>query len=223
MTNISVSTAPSVMDAIYGRRSVREFTPARPAASTIQTLLDAAVQAPTAVHEEPWIFAIVQDPDRLRRVSQRAKSIAIVQDPDRLRRVSQRAKSIWREQMAAAGPGPTGAADPKMTALRERLADPDFNIFYSATTLIVIAAKPLGPFVSADCWLAAENLMLAAYGLGLGTCCIGFALAALNTPEMKTELRFPPTSTCVAAIIVGAPARMPERVGRKSPVIASWA
>ena len=60
-----------------------------------------------------------------------------------------------------------------------------FCVFYDASTLIVICAKPMGPFVSADCWLAAENLMLAASALGLGTCCIGSAIPALNSPEAK--------------------------------------
>lgn len=40
----------------------------------------------------------------------------------------------------------------------------------------------------ADCWLAAENLMLSACALGLGTCCIGSAIPALNSPEAKSEL-----------------------------------
>ena len=44
---------------------------------------------------------------------------------------------------------------------------PDFHVFYNAGTLIVIYGKFQGPFVVADCWLAAENLMLAACHRGL--------------------------------------------------------
>lgn len=58
----------------------------------------------------------------------------------------------------------------------------------------------------ADCWLAAENLLLAAYAQGLGTCVIGFAVSALNTPEWKAELKIPAEMTAVAPMIVGVPA-----------------
>lgn len=71
--------------------------------------------------------------------------------------------------------------------------------------LIVVCAKPMGPFVSADCWQAAENLMLAASALGLGTCCIGSAIPALNSPEAKSELGIPADVEAVAPIIVGVP------------------
>jgi nitroreductase len=76
--------------------------------------------------------------------------------------------------------------------------------------------------VVADCWLAAENLMLAAYGLGLGTCCIGFAVPVLNTPEVKTELGIPPEASAVAPIIVGVAREKPVPVSRKPPEILCW-
>ena len=68
-------------------------------------------------------------------------------------------------------------------------AQPDFNIFYNASTLIVICAKLRGPFVVADCWLAAENLMLAACSMGLGTSIIGSAVPGLDTAETKAMFR----------------------------------
>jgi len=39
----------------------------------------------------------------------------------------------------------------------QEMANPEFSIFYDASTLIVICARPMGPFVAADCWLAAET------------------------------------------------------------------
>jgi nitroreductase len=102
------------------------------------------------------------------------------------------------------------------------VARPDFDIFYHAGTLIVICAKPAGPFVVADCWLAAENLMLAACALGIGSCVIGFAVSALNTPEWKTALGVPEEMTAVAPIIVGIPNGDTPPVSRKAPEILSW-
>jgi nitroreductase len=102
------------------------------------------------------------------------------------------------------------------------LADPNFNIFYDAGTLVVICAKPTGSFAVADCWLAAESLMLAAYGLGLGSCPIGFAVAMLNHPEVRAELGIPPEVTPIAPIIVGLPSAEGTPTSRKEPEILSW-
>ena len=64
----------SVLNAIHERRSVRDYSPQRLDHATIRKLLDAAVWAPTAVHEEPWAFVIVQDMATLKSLSDRAKS-----------------------------------------------------------------------------------------------------------------------------------------------------
>jgi len=83
----------------------------------------------------------------------------------------------------------------------------------------VICAKHTGPFAAADCWLAAENLMLAACALGLGTCCIGSAVPALNSPAIKSELGIPADVEVVAPIIVGIPASAAVESTRRGPLI----
>ncbi|HWI14049.1 MAG TPA: nitroreductase family protein, partial [Burkholderiales bacterium] len=97
-----------------------------------------------------------------------------------------------------------------------------FNIFYDAGTLIVICRRPAGPYAEADCWLAAENLMLAACAKRLGTCCIGFALPALNAPEMKRELGIPENVAAVVPIIIGYPRGKIDPVPRKPAQILRW-
>lgn len=186
------------ISAIYQRRAVRSYTAEIVEKETIEQLIDAAVHAPTAVHREPWAFAVIQNKERLRQYSDRAKSLLLAQ---------QDAKSFFQ------------ATEPRALAV---LSDPTFNIFYDAGTLVVIGCTERGPFVEADCWLAAENLMLAATARGLGTCCIGFAVGVLNTPEAKQELGIPDGGAAVAPIIIGVP-KGPMPVGtRKPPVILSW-
>ncbi len=186
----------NIMNAIYERRSVRSYLPRRLDPATVRTLLTAATWAPTAVHEEPWAFVIVQDRAVLQSLSDRAKKIfaadAERSHPDQARH------------------------------LLDMLANPDFNIFYNAGTLIIICARPKGAFVTADCWLAAENLMLAAYGMELGSCVIGFAVPALNTSEIKAELGIPAECTAIAPIILGVPSGETPRTTRKVPDILAW-
>ena len=192
-TSTVPAAAMSVMDAIEQRRSVRSYLRRSIDRATVLGLLDAAVQAPTAVHEEPWAFAVVQNRETLRRLSEAA-----------LRTLRDREHGIHL-------PGSSS----RHFVLPE-------NVFYDAGTLIVIYGKPLGPFVAADCWLAAENLMLAARAHGLGTCVIGLSVEALNSPEWKAELKVPPEMTAYAPIIVGVPAGETPASGRRAPDVLAW-
>jgi nitroreductase len=194
-TPVVSSRERAVPELIYRRRAVRAYTPEILDEPTIRALLEAAVQAPTAMHLEPWAFIVVQDRAVLKRLSDRAKVIA---------------GEVAEHRGLVKGPGAS------------LLSDPAFNIFYNAGTLIVICARALGPFVEADCWLAAENLMLAACAMGLGTCCIGFALPALRAPDVKGELGIPPDVAAVAPIIVGRPRGETPSVGRREPLVLRW-
>ncbi|HUW36141.1 MAG TPA: nitroreductase family protein [Rhodocyclaceae bacterium] len=186
----------SVMRAIYQRSSVRSYLPKRLDQEAIKSLLDAAVRAPTAIHEEPWQFVIIQDPDRLKRISGRAKS-------------------FFLEEASRAHLDRGGHA-------LDHFARPEFNIFYNAGTLIVICGNAAGPFVAADCWLAAENLMLAAYSMGLGSCVIGSAVSGLNTPEVKAELGIPAESSAIVPIIVGVPTGTTAQTSRNAVKVLAW-
>jgi nitroreductase len=197
------SNAMSVLEAIHLRRAVRSFRPDSIDDASIQSLLAAAVRAPTAMHREPWAFAIVQDRALLRRLSDRVKAKWLDTEPHLERYVV--------------------AAVPEAGGFLEALSHPDFNVFYDAGTLIVICARRLSRFVSADCWLATENLMLAACGMGLGTCMVGSAIEALNLPEAKIELAIPTEVDVIAPILVGVPSGPTAPTSRRSPEILSWA
>jgi nitroreductase len=72
----------SVMDAIYHRRAVRDYNPRTIDQTVIRTLLDAAVRAPTAMHEEPWAFAVIQDKTLLNRLPAGATPPVPRKDPE---------------------------------------------------------------------------------------------------------------------------------------------
>lgn len=182
------------LDAIYARRSVRAYTEQTLSYEIIHSLLEAAVQAPTAVDEQPWAFAVIEHKDILKRLSDTAK------------------ETMNEVERSIHVPG------------RKMLADfhaPD-DFFHGAAVLIVIYGKPMGPFVAADCWLAAENLMLAACAKGLGTCAIGLAVSVLNRPEWKKEFGIADDMIAIAPIIVGIPSGTTKPVHRKEPQILLW-
>ncbi len=176
-------------EAIAGRRAVREYTAQAVDERTIRLLIDAAIHAPSAVNQQPWTFTIVRDQAILDRISRDAKSHMLA----------------------------TLEAGAHAEHFRPLLGDPNFHIFYRAPVLILISAREQGPWIVEDCALAAENLMLAAYAAGLGSCWIGFAQSFLNTPDGKKELGLPAAWIPVAPIIVGHAKAAPPPVARNEP------
>jgi nitroreductase len=60
-----------------------------------------------------------------------------------------------------------------------------------------------------DCGLAAENMFLEAYQLGLGSCFIGFANFLNQDPKLLAELGIPEDHDLLAPLIFGYPAESP--------------
>ena len=90
---------------------------------------------------------------------------------------------------------------------------PGFEIFWAAPAVIIISG-PVG-----DCCRAGQNLMLSAHARGLGTCWVGSPMLWLGTPDVRAELKIPPTLVPVAVLCLGYPAAMPEPVPHERPPI----
>jgi nitroreductase len=162
---------------------------------TIQALLDAAVQAPSAMNRQPWAFLVIQNRNLLKRISDAAKSRIL-------------ASAAWAKDLEHK---------------HIPLDDPKFNIFYGASTLIVICMTETEGFSpEGDCYLAGQNLMLAAQALGIGTCPIGFARDILQTEEFRRELSIPSCYRPALPIIVGYAATMAAPPHREAPKLIRW-
>jgi len=105
--------------------------------------------------------------------------------------------------------------------LRSMLADPAYQIFHHAPAPVLICGRTAGSWITADCALAAENLMLMAHALGLGSCWIAFAQGYLNTPAGKQLLGLPRECVPAAPIILGHP-RAPVAAVPRKPAEVRW-
>ncbi len=54
---------------IFGRRSIREYLPKEVSEAAVQTLLEAAMAAPSAVAKDPWRFIVIRDRQTLCRIA----------------------------------------------------------------------------------------------------------------------------------------------------------
>lgn len=183
-----------LMEVLKTRRSVRKYTEEKVTKEQVQKLMEAAVMAPNGMKLENWAFGVVQDPGKMKKHSNGAR-IDFLGMLDKI---------------------------PPLERYRETLSNPEYDMFYGATSLVVIYKHASDPVGEINCSLAAENLMLAARDMGLGTCWIGFATNYFSLPEVKKGLGVPEEYIAVAPIVVGYTAGELAPVDRKPPVVLFW-
>jgi nitroreductase len=184
-----------IFEAINQRRAVRRYREREVEASAIHMLLHAAIQAPSTLNQQPWAFGVYHGRNRLRDYSERAKRYLMATFPSTMEPRSRTA---------------------------ELYSHSEHNVFHGAGTLIVIYATPGKLCPAEECYLAAQNILLAACGLGLATCPVGFVRQWLNLPETKRELGVPDHYSAVFPLVVGYAEGETETMPRREPEIVSW-
>ena len=89
---------------------------------------------------------------------------------------------------------------------KRRAAMPGFQPLFSAPVLILISGPTDAPFNAFNAALAAENMLLEATGLGLGSCYLfspSLALVGKNNRDLAQEAGIPDNYTFQGAVIVG--------------------
>lgn len=131
----------------------------------------------------------------------------VVQNKALLETISDLAKPLFIEELKRSG------------TREDILKHTDGNLFYDAGTLIIICGKTNGHLPVADCWMAAENMMLAACAMNLGSCVVASALPAMQLPDIKAALGIPDGFVAIAPVIIGYPKTKPASGTRKAPLI----
>lgn len=155
--HVQRNTGDRVMEIILHRRSIRRFAPEQVEEAALQQILEAGLYAPSAGGRQGVIFAVSQD----REVNEKLGKIKRANSRPRMAAAE---NYVSKEQ-------PSIADDPKLA-----------NAFYDAPTVITMFAPKEFLFSAEDCAAAAENMMLAADALGVGSCYIGQGWTAFADP-----------------------------------------
>ena len=183
-----------LMSALYTRRTVRKYLPTPIERGVIDGLIAAATQAPTGMNAQPWAFGVIAGVEALRALSDKTKAFML------------------------------GSLDtlPGLERYQQMFEDPAVNLCYGAPVMIVILGKPSGLTTDYDCAMAAQNLMLAAWDQGLGSCWNGFAGMYMSQPQVKAELGIPADYSVIAPIIVGYADGDIPAVVKNPPEMVFW-
>ena len=174
-----------LLEAIRRRRSIKDFTSAPVEREAIETLLEAAVQAPNHRMTEPWRFYVL-GPKARRAYGEAlgARKARKVDDPT--------AAAAVLEKVAAEHEGL-----PAMLAVTMVLSDePDIREEDYAATFMAI-----------------QNLSLAAPALGLGTHIKTGAV--MDDPRARAAVGVAEGERIVATLSLGVPAAIPDPKPRR--------
>ncbi len=170
----------AVTDCIHARRSTRRFQDRPVEKEELETLLDAAIWAPSGGNNQSWLFTAIRNKDTLARINQLLREGYQTWTPD---------------------DDYPGKREAKNYAQRE-----DAHFFHHAPTLIIASNKPNYENAMADCALALENIFLTAQSIGLGSCYINHLHWLRNDVNLRDylfELGIPKEHTICSAAAVG--------------------
>lgn len=188
-----------VMKTILHRRSIRRFDTKQVEEAALQEILQAGLYAPCAGGRQGVLFVVSQD----REVNVYLGKIKRANSRPHMATAT---SYVSREQ-------PSIADDPKLC-----------DAFYGAPTVITLFGPKGFLFAPDDCAAAAENMMLAADALGVGSCYIGQGWPAFADPYGQKILQKWGVRTdyyAVAQLLLGYsregdahPAAKPRKEGR---------
>lgn len=112
-------------------------------------------------------------------------------------------------------------ASDRYPMIKERAKTKPDPILYEAPLLIAVAAPTDYNWGKTDGTIAAQNMVLAAHSLGLGSCYIGMTRGLKDNEEFNEILEMPEGHRTVITIIFGYPKENPEPKPRKEDVV-SW-
>ena len=94
-----------------------------------------------------------------------------------------------------------------------RAQESGFSVFHGAPTLIIVAKDKSNPYSAVDCGLLAQNILLSAESMNIGTCTIGNMASILDDPDAKEflkEINMPDTHEVAFGIAIGYKNESPE-------------
>jgi nitroreductase/NAD-dependent dihydropyrimidine dehydrogenase PreA subunit len=204
---------------ICARRSCRHYWHTPVEKEKLTDLIKLAAFAPSGTNSQAWTFTCLSSRQELLGLGQSIKAF--------FERLNKKAENVLlRKSLALFGAKTldhyyTNYYASVKTAMEQMEKENRDRLFHGAPALILIGSSPGATCPKEDALLAAGNILLAAHTMGLGSCLIGYAVAAMGADRsIQKKLGIPDTETIHAAVTLGYPDVTYQRItGRKQPIV----
>ena len=200
------------------RRSCRNYSDRPVAREILEDLIRIGTTAPSGTNSQKWTFTVLPTRPAVSALGERISLFF-----ERFNRLA--AKKWLRVGLKWVGRRELDTYyrehyESVKTALEEYRRLGRDRLFHRAPALILVGSNPGGSCPAEDALLATQNILLAAHAMGLGTCLIGFAVAAMEKdPALKAFCGVPSTERVHAAIALGYPDETYLRPAGRRPAV----
>lgn len=201
------------------RRSCRNYQDQPVGRELLLDLVKAGTTAPSGTNSQKWTFTILAQRGQVAELGGQVAGFF-----EKLNRLA--ANPLARLVSRLFGGDALGNYHRRYShlineGLREWREEGRDLLFHGAPAAIVVGSGKGGSCPSEDALLATQNILLTAHALGLGSCLIGFAVAAMaRQPGLKDALGIPRDEKVYAVIALGWPAESYQRLsGRKAALV----
>jgi len=197
------------------RRSCRNFIDKPIERAVLEDLMKIGITAPSGTNSQLWTFTILPQRKAVIAFAGRIASFF-----ERLNTTAE--KTLLRTFLKMIGKGELdayyrGYYRKVKEAIEKWHRSGDDQLFYGSTAAILVGAKPGASCPAEDALLATQNILLAAHSMGLGSCLIGYAVAAMKRDSsIQRFIGIPAEEDIHAVIALGYTNDVFQRVtGRK--------
>lgn len=212
------SDTPALVNLLRSRRSCRNFQNRPLEKSILDDLIKVGITAPSGSNCQMWTFTVL--PDRSNVTAYGEQILAFFTRLNRL------AKNMWlRNLMKIIGRTKLSwyyhnyyqSVQEGLESWKNEGRD---ILFHGAVALIIVGSKKAASCPSEDALLATQNILLAAHCMGLGTCLIGYAIAAMKEDALiRKYIEMPEDEDPYAVIALGYPNETYRTVAGRKPFI----
>lgn len=186
------------------RRSCRNFRSTPVERPILEDLVKIGITAPSGSNAQLWSFTILPDRESVVQFG--------MQIGNSIKKFNRLAEKAWLRFLLKCIGKPMLADyyashyPSVQTALEQWERYSRDMLFHGAPGLIVVGSRNDASCPAEDALLAAQNILLAAHCMGLGTCLVGYAVEVMRQdPRLNRWLGLPQNETPYAVIALGYP------------------
>ncbi len=211
-----------LVNIMQSRRSCRNYQAKTVPGDVLEDLVKIGVSAPSGTNSQLWTFTILPDRPAVLRLAQWVGGF--------FQKLNQTAEKTYvRKGLKLLGkPELDNYFQTHYESVREGLLawkkEGRDRLFHGAPAAILVGSKKEASCPAEDALLAAQNILLGAHVLGLGTCLIGFAVEAMKRDRrIPRGLGIPDDEGIYAVIALGYPKEKYRCIaGRKRALVRRY-